>query len=402
MLEYEVALAQILATIPAAQPERIPLAHAHRRILVERVLSPLDLPPFDNSAMDGYAVRAKDVQGATPGSPKSLRLRGKVAAGETFMSAVETGDCVRIFTGSPLPPGADAVVMQEDTRTDPAQPETVWFLDAVKPWENVRFRGEDMKHGVVAGEAGEELSAGRINLLAALGLAEVRVGKKPVTALLASGSELIEAGQPLPPGGIYESNRIGLAALLNQAGAVPKIFPLVKDTLAETRRALTAAFDDCDVIITSGGVSVGELDFIKSAFQELGGELQFWKVAIKPGRPFVFGQWRGKFLFGLPGNPVSAFVTFLLLVRPALRRWQGAAEVNLPRQTVTLAEPLSNTGERRHFVRVRIDAAGLARSAGTQASHILSSLASANALVDVPPGTTLPVGSTVQALPWEI
>ncbi|MDB6110578.1 MAG: Molybdenum cofactor synthesis domain protein [Pedosphaera sp.] len=401
MLEYEAALARILATIPATQPERVPLAQAHRRILAERILSPLDLPPFDNSAMDGYAVRAKDVQGATTDSPKSLRLRGKVAAGETFTGAVETGGCVRIFTGSPLPPGADAVIMQEDTRTDPSKPDTVWFLDAVKPWENVRFRGEDMKHGVVADEAGGELSAGRVNLLAALGLAGVMVGKQPLTGLLASGSELIEAGQPLTPGGIYESNRIGLAALITQAGAVPKVFPLVKDTLAETREALAAAFAECDVVITSGGVSVGELDFIKSAFEELGGELQFWKVAIKPGRPFVFGQWRGKFLFGLPGNPVSAFVTFLLLVRPALRRWQGAAEVNLPRQTAALAESLSNSGGRRHFMRVRIDDAGLVRSAGTQASHILHSLASANALVDVPPGTTLPAGSPVQALRWE-
>jgi molybdopterin molybdotransferase len=401
MLEYEAALARILAAIPAAQPERIPLAQAHRRILAERILSPLDLPPFDNSAMDGYAVRAKDVQGAAPDSPKQLRLRGKVPAGENFAGAVESGDCVRIFTGSPLPPGADAVAMQEDTRTESAQPETVWFLDTIKPWENVRFRGEDMKRGVVAGEAGEELSAGRINLLAALGLAEVNVGKKPVTGLLATGSELVEAGQPLTPGGIYESNRIGLAALLAQAGGVPKVFPLVKDTAAETRQSLTAAFADCDVVVTSGGVSVGELDFIKSAFGELGGELQFWRVAIKPGRPFVFGQWRGKFLFGLPGNPVSAFVTFLLLVHPALRRWQGATQVNLPRQTATLAESLSNSGARRHFMRVRIDDDGQVRSAGTQASHILSSLASANALVDVPPGTTLPAGSTVQALRWD-
>src|SRR4051812_43233466 len=157
MLEYEAALAQILAAMPAPRLERIPLARAHRRILAERILSPLDLPPFDNSAMGGYAVRAKDVQGAAPDSPKQLRLRGKVAAGETFTGAVEGGDCVRIFTGSPLPPGADAVVMQEDTRKDPAQPEAVWFLDTIKPWENIRFRGEDIKPGVVAGEAGEEL-----------------------------------------------------------------------------------------------------------------------------------------------------------------------------------------------------------------------------------------------------
>jgi molybdopterin molybdotransferase len=182
---------------------------------------------------------------------------------------------------------------------------------------------------------------------------------------------------------------------------VPKVFPLVPDTADATRRALATAFEECDVVVTSGGVSVGELDFIKSAFTELGGELQFWKVAIRPGRPFVFGQWRGKFLFGLPGNPVSAFVTFLLLVRPALRRWQGATDVHLPRQMGILAEPLANPGDRRHFLRVRIDTAGQVRSAGAQASHILNSLAAANGLLDLPPQSSLPAGAAVQVLNWE-
>jgi molybdopterin molybdotransferase len=401
MLEYEDALERILAAVGPATAERTPLAQAHRRILAERILSPMDLPPFDNSAMDGYAVRARDVQGATANAPKQLRLRGKVAAGGNFQGAVEPGDCVRVFTGSLLPPGADAVVMQEDTRTEPGEPEVVWFLDGAKPWENVRFRGEDVKRGMVAGEAGEEVSAGRVSLFAALGLGEVSVGKRPVAGLLASGSELAEPGQPLPPGGIYESNRAGLAALLAQAGATSKSFPLVKDSAALTREALTAAFAECDVVITTGGVSVGELDFIKSAFVELGGEQEFWRVAIRPGRPFVFGRWQGKFLFGLPGNPVSAFVTFLLLVRPALRRWQGATEAGLARQMGTLAEALSNPGERRHFMRVRIDGNGEIRPAGGQASHMLNSLAGANALVDVPPQTTLKAGSVVQALRWQ-
>ena len=179
------------------------------------------------------------------------------------------------------------------------------------------------------------------------------------------------------------------------------MFPLVRDTPDETRRGLAAAFADCDVVVTSGEVSVGEADYIKGAFTDLGGNLEFWKVAIKPERPFVFGVWNGKFLFGLPGNPVSAFVSFLLLVRPALRRWQGAIETGLPRQTGTLSEALSNPGARRHFMRVRVDEAGAVRSAGAQDSHMLGSLACANGLVDVAPATTLPGGSAVQVLRWE-
>ncbi len=173
------------------------------------------------------------------------------------------------------------------------------------------------------------------------------------------------------------------------------------DALGATRLALTEALDQCDAVVTSGGVSVGEMDFIKSAFEQTGGELQFWKVAIKPGRPFVFGRWREKLFFGLPGNPVSALVTFLLLVRPALLRWQGAADVSLPAHPGVLAEPLDNQGERRHFMRVIVDASGRVHSAGVQASHVLSSMAAANGLVDVPANTTLPAGAAVPVLRWD-
>lgn len=401
MLELEAAIERILAVIPPVEPEHIALDQAYRRVLAQKILSPVNLPGFDNSAMDGYAVRAADVRGAGPDSPVSLQLRGRVAAGEVFCGEVGAGDCVRLFTGSPLPSGADAVVMQEDTRVDPAQPNTVLFLDAPKPWENVRFHGEDVKSGAVLAEAGDELTAGRLSLLAAAGLGRVSVARRPVLGLLASGSELLEAGQPLSPGKIFESNRLGLAVLAARAGAIPKIFPLVKDSLAETRTALATAFEECDLVVTSGGVSVGEMDFIKSAFEELGGELQFWKVAIRPGRPFVFGRRQGKFLFGLPGNPVSAFVTFLLLVRPALARWQGAGMVNLPTHPGMLGEPLSNPGDRRHFVRVTVDSSGRVRLAGAQASHVLHSLAAANGLVDVPPKTILPAGNLVPVMRWE-
>ena len=401
MLELESALEKILAALPPAESEDIPLAKAHGRVLLDRILSPVDLPLFDNSAMDGYGARSEDLKGAAPQSPVQLRLLGRVAAGQMFSDEVRPGTCVRLFTGSPLPRGADTVIMQEDTRLDPAQPGVVSFLDFPKPWENVRLRGEDLKRGAVAGEAGCRLNAGRIGLLAAVGVARACVGRRPRVGLLASGSELVEGGQPLFPGAIYESNRLALSALIDQAGGVPRIFPVVPDTLTQTRKALEQAFAECDIVVTSGGVSVGEMDFIKAAFEELGGELQFWKVAIKPGRPFTFGRWKKSFLFGLPGNPVAAFITFLLLVRPALARWQGAAETTLPAFPGILAEPLANPGNRRHFMRVRVDNAGRVRSTGTQASHILASLANANGLVDVPPETILQSGSAVPVLRWE-
>jgi molybdopterin molybdotransferase len=401
MLEFEEALARVLAAVPAPTSEHISLNEAAGRVLAERIRSPLDLPAFDNSAMDGYALRATDVASAKPDSPVRLRLAGRVPAGETFAGHVTAGTCVRLFTGSPLPSGADAVVMQEETRVEPSAAGEVLILAPVEPGENIRLRAGDVKQGSTLAEAGELLTAGRIGLLAAVGLPSVPVGRQPVVGLLATGSELQEPGLPLAPGRIYESNRIALAAVLKRAGAVPVTFPLVNDVLAATRAALAEAFRQCDAVVTSGGVSVGEMDFIKHAFEQMGGELQFWKVAIKPGRPFVFGRYRGKLLFGLPGNPVSALVTFLLLVRPALLRWQGATDVSLPVHSGVLAEPLVNHGERRHFMRVKLDPAGQVRSAGTQASHILSSMAAANGLVDVPANATLAAGAVVPVLRWD-
>lgn len=401
MLELEEAQAQISAALAPPTSEIIPLSDGAGRVLAERIQSPLDLPVFDNSAMDGYGVRAKDIASARPESPARLRLAGKVAAGEVFAGDVASGTCVRLFTGSPLPRGADAVVMQEDTRLDPSAAGEVLFLTAASPGENVRLSGEDVKRGALLVEAGKVLTVGRLSLLAAVGLMRVSVGRQPVVCLLASGSELRDAGQILAPGQIYESNRASLAALVRRAGAIPQVLPLVADTLAATRVALTEAFDQCDAVVTLGGVSVGEMDFIKSAFEEIGGQLQFWKVAIRPGRPFVFGRYRKKFLFGLPGNPVSAVVTCFLLVRPALLRWQGATDVSLPAHPGVLLESLANHGELRHFTRVKVDAAGRIRSAGRQASHLLSSMARANGLVDLPAHTTLAAGTVVPVLRWE-
>jgi molybdopterin molybdotransferase len=401
MLELEEALARILAAIPKPVKERVALSKVHGRVLAEALYAPLDLPVFDNSAVDGYAVVAEDVATANPEVPVHLRLIGRITAGETFDSELTRGTSARLFTGSSLPRGANAVVMQEDTRLEPNHPGEVLIVGPVKPWENVRFQGEDVKRGALLVEAGAVVTIGRITMLTAMGLSEITVGRCPVVGVLATGSELKEAGQPLAPGQIYESNRATLAPLIENSGCSPVPFPIVPDALDLTCAALEQAFAACDVVITCGGVSVGEMDFVKRAFGQLGGDLQFWKVAIKPGRPFVFGRLGQKLLFGLPGNPISAFVTFLLLVRPALLSWQGASDVLLPSLPCTLAGPLANPGERRHFMRVTVDTAGKVRSAGIQASHILSSAAVANGLVDMPPRATFSTGDAVQVLRWE-
>jgi molybdopterin molybdotransferase len=400
MIELEEARQKILDTILPLPVESIPLAQATGRFLAEPILSPIDLPSFDNSAMDGYAVRAEDVKLARPDQPMRLTLSGKVTAGEAWAGKVDPGTCARVFTGSILPAGANAVVMQEDTRLMEERPDQVEVLEEVKPWENVRLRGEDIKSGMRLFEAGDGLTPGAIGLLAAVGVSEVRTRRQPKLGLIATGNELQEAGEDLGPGRIYESNRACLAAWLTTAGAEARVYPLVPDTLVATKTALAQAFGECDGVVTTGGVSVGELDLVKAAFAELGGEMQFWKVAVRPGKPFVFGRRQDKFFFGLPGNPVSAVVTFLLLVRPAVRRWQGARQVDLPSVPGQLAEPLVNRGERRHFMRVKVDNTGAVRSAGPQGSHHLGSLAVADGLVDVPPRTTLPAGTPVRVWRW--
>ena len=401
MLELEKARERILALIEPLPAETIPLNQATGRIAAGKIDTPIDLPPFDSSAMDGYAVCARDLDQAGPDRPVTLRLSGQVAAGEGSASGVQRGHCVRVFTGSDLPEGADAVVMQEETRPGAEQRAEVLFLESVKPWENVRLRGEDVRRGAELVSRGVRLTVGRIGLLAACGIGEVPVHRQPVIGILATGSELREAGATLLPGQIYESNRVCLATLLRQAGAIPRLFPLIKDTLEETGLGLQAAFAECDGVVTTGGVSVGALDWVKPAFEQLGGKLEFWKVAMKPGKPFAFGVHRNRFLFGLPGNPVSAFVSFLLLARPALRRWQGADDVRWPVSHGILAEPLVNRGDRRHFLRVTLDHEGKVRLAGTQASQMLSSLAAANGLVDVPPATIWEVNTPVAVLGWD-
>ena len=400
VISLEEAQERILAAMEPLPAEEIAVQDALGRYLAAPIHSPVCLPPADNSSMDGYAVRAADLASATAENPIALRLIGETRAGNVFAGGVEAGACVRIFTGAILPRGADAVVMQEEVKLAADQPAKVIISEKVKPWENVRLRGEDVRENALLAGAGEELTAQRLSLLAGAGVAAAPAGRRPGVGLLATGDELREAGRALPPGMIYESNRTGLSALARQAGAIPKLYPPVADDLVLTKQALRTAFQECDVVVTSGGVSVGATDWVRQAFAEIGGQLDFWTVAIRPGRPFAFGRHGGKLLLGLPGNPVSAFVTFFLLARPALLRLQGARDLRPPASWGTLAEPLGNRGERRHFARVVLDAGGQVRSAGSQASHILSSMARANGLVDVPPGTTWPAGTLVAVLRW--
>ena len=400
MISLEEAQERILAAIQPLPAEEIQLDNALGRYLAAPVHSLVELPPGDNSAMDGYAVRAADLAAATAEKPAALGLSGEARAGGPFAGDVQPGSCVRIFTGALLPRGTDAVVMQEDVKRVDGPSGKVLFPELVKPWENVRLRGEDVRRNALLAEAGEELTAQRLSLLAAAGVAAVSVGRGPVVGLLATGDELRETGGALPPGMIYESNRIGLSALARQARAIPKLYPLVPDDLVLTKQALQTAFQECAVVVTSGGISVGETDWVKQAFAEMGGQLDFWTVAIKPGKPFAFGRRGEKLLLGLPGNPVSALLSFFLLGRPALLRLQGARNLHPPASWGKLAEPLSNRGDRPHFVRVVLDAGGQVRSAGSQASHILSSMATANGLVKVPPATTWPAGTLVAVLRW--
>jgi molybdopterin molybdotransferase len=400
LTSLEDAQGRILSAVQPLPAEEILLRDALGRFLAAPLVSTIDLPPADNSAMDGYAVRAADLAAASAENPVALELRGESRAGVADDATVAAGTCARIFTGAVLPPGTDAVVMQEDIARMEGPAVKIIFNEPVKPWENVRLRGEDVRQKAVLAETGDELTAQRLALLAGVGINRVSVRRRPLLGLLATGDELAEAGEPLRPGMIYESNRAGLAALSLAAGAVPKVYPLVPDDLGLTKKALQTAFAECDAVVSSGGVSVGSMDFVKQAFAEIGGQLDFWSVSMRPGKPFAFGARDGRLLFGLPGNPVSAMVTFFLLARPALLRMQGARDVRPPMSWGKLAAPLHNRGDRRHFVRVLLDAEGQVRSTGGQASHMLGSMAAANGLVDVPPGANWPAGSPVAVLRW--
>ena len=434
LLPLEDARAQVLAAIPAALPaEMVALSNSLGRVLAADVVAATDLPPWDNSAMDGYAIRAADVAGATEAAPVLLRVAGEVAAGSASETAVLPGRALRIATGAPMPPGADAVVAVEQTTplgadgsagprgreaTGPL-PARIRVHEATLPGRSVRRRASDLQLGRVVLAAGRAIGPAELAIIAAGGVARVAVHARPRVAVLSTGDELRRAGSDLGPAGIPDSNGPALVALCAAAGAEARHLGIAPDRLEPTLELLRSAIVDADLVIVSGGVSVGPYDVVRGAFAQVG-TVDLWRAAIQPGKPFAFGTAsRGEhrpgppvLLFGLPGNPVSVFVTFEVFVRPALRRLAGRTQAALlrPVDAAVLEEAVTKSIGRRTFLRVAAlrdpatgapvrDAAGRVRVAlaGGQESHQLSALAAADGLAVVPESVaSLPAGAGVE------
>lgn len=408
LMPLEDALAALLRHLPGPPAtEEVATFDADGRVLAEDLVSPLQVPPQDNSSMDGYAVRTADITAAGVVLPVTQRIPAGHAG-----HALEPGTCARIFTGAPMPPGADAVVMQEDTRPVGGDVHAV-HVDAVPtPGQWVRRSGEDVMHGAVVLRRGHRLDPAALGLAASLGRARLTVAARPRVALFSTGDELVMPGEVAPqdmkPGAIYNSNRFFLRSLLHRMGCEVSDLGIVPDRRDATLAALRSAADHHDLILTSGGVSVGEEDHIKPSVQALG-RLDLWQIAMKPGKPFAYGQVRRDagagsaagehcHFIGLPGNPVSSFVTFLLLVRPFLLRLQGREEAACglpPAQRLMAHFDLPRADKRREFLRVRRNGQGGLDLFPNQSSGVLTSAVWADGLVDNPSGTTIARGDTV-------
>lgn len=395
LLSLPEAQAKLLAAVrPIAARERLSTFDALGRVLAADLVSPLDVPPHDNSAMDGYALRAADV--AAPGA--LLPVSQRIAAGQ-IGQALQPGTAARIFTGAPLPAGADTVVMQEDTE---AVDGAVRLLAVPPPGQWVRARGEDVHTGAVALPRGTRLAPQALGLAATVGAAQLEVVRRPRVALFSTGDELVMPGEPLPPGAIYNANRTTLCALLQQLGCEVSDLGIVPDRLEATRAALREAATGHDLVLTSGGVSAGEEDHIKPVVQAEG-RLEAMQLALKPGRPMVFGEIgageRPALFIGLPGNPVSSFLTFVLLVRPVLLAMQGVPQREPVAQTLTAAFDWPRADRRREFLRARRNDAGSVELFPNQSSGVLTSVFWADGFVDNPPGQTIRRGDAVRFLP---
>lgn len=397
LMSLDEALQRLLSAVTpslAARPEAVSTFDALGRVLALDVVSALDVPPADNSAMDGYALRLADV--AAPGSV--LPVSQRIAAG-SVPATLQLGTAARIFTGAQVPAGADAVVMQEYCT---AVGEGVRIDTLPKPGQNIRRRGEDVQHGAVVLPAGTRLDAQSLGMAASVGAASVQVARRPRVALFSTGDELVTPGEPLRPGAIYNSNRYTLRGLLQSLGCECVDLGIVPDKLAATRDALREAAQDSDLILTSGGVSVGEEDHLRPAL-EAEGRLEFWQIAMKPGKPLAFGQvdragagpvW----YIGLPGNPVSSFMTFLLAVRPVLLRLQGASDLSMRGSLLRADFDWPKADMRREFLRVRRSAEGTLELFPNQSSGVLTSVVWGDGVVDNAGGQSIRKGDLVTFL----
>lgn len=393
LISLDDALATLLAQAePLAATETLATADARGRVLAAALVSPVDVPPADNSAMDGYALRATDA-----GQP--LPVTQRIPAG-TVPAPLLPGEAARIFTGAQLPPGADTVVMQEFTELVAGQ---LRVTEPVRPGQHVRLRGEDVRAGTAVLPAGARLDAVALGLAATAGAARLTVTRRPRVALFSTGDELVMPGEPLPPGAIYNSNRFTLRALLEGLGCEVVDLGIVPDNLAATRAALREAASRADVILTSGGVSVGEEDHLRPAVQAEG-RLDLWAIAIKPGKPFAYGRVAdagGEAHFiGLPGNPVSSLVTFMVLVRPFLLKLQGATRLTPRGYRLVAGFDWPKPDKRREFLRVRLDDGGGLAMFSNQSSGVLTSAFWADGLLDNPPGHAFQAGDAVRFIPF--
>lgn len=429
LMSFDDALTALLAQADgeaeASGIENVDIVDASGRVLAQDVRSTLDVPPMDNTQMDGYALRSADVAGATESTPVRLPVAQRIPAGQIPKPLAE-GSAARIFTGAAMPPGADAVVMQEQTRTDG---DAVLVMHAPQPGEWVRRRGEDIVADSVILPAGTRLTPQAVGLAASVGLPVLPVRRRLRVACFFTGDELAKPGEPLKPGAIYDSNRYVLVSLLRRFGCQVTDLGLVPDSLEATREALAAAADGNDLIVTSGGMSVGEEDHMRPAVQAEG-ELTMWQIAVKPGKPLAHGRVRRRerasaamlaaaalggvpltvppgdsgeaHFIGLPGNPVSAFVTFLLFVRPFLLRLQGVQQP-LPRALPMVAGfDWPKPDRRREFLRVRVGEQGTLELFPNQGSAVLTSTVWGDGLVDNPPETPIRSGETVRYLPFSM
>jgi molybdopterin molybdotransferase len=400
-IEVDEARRLVLAGAAPLPAETLATAHALGRVLAAPVASGRTLPPADCSAMDGWAVRAADLAGATSAAPRRLRVAFEVPAGGRAPRALGPGEAARIFTGAALPPGADSVVMQEDAAAEAGE---VAIAAAPARGEHVRPAGEDVRAGDEVLAAGTVLGPAQLGVLASLGRSVVRVHRRPQVALLSGGDELVEPDEDVRSGRIVASNAYSLAAQCAEAGALVTNLGIARDTPEEIERGLAAGLR-ADVLVSSAGVSVGDHDHVRPVLEKLGCRLEFWGVHMKPGYPLAFGRFddgRGPAVFALPGNPVSAMVTFELFVRPLLLRLSGRRVLARPVLRAVLGETLRKKPGRAHYVRVTLARAGervVATSTGNQSSGVLRSMAAAQGLLVFPAAATeLPAGAEAAVL----
>lgn len=399
MISVEEAQEAILSRIRPLGRTRVPLVEALGRVLAEDVHASRNIPPWPNSAMDGYAVRSQDVAQASRERPATLRVVEEVRAGVEAKRTLGPGEAIRIMTGAPIPRGADAVVLVEET--EKAGKDEVRIFLAVPSGESVRAAGEDVREGTKVFSAGVRLNPGAVGMLANMGRAGVYVHQRPRVAILSTGDELLDLGETPRAGQIFNSNTYALAAQVLEAGGEPLPLGIARDTGEDLERHLRDGLG-ADLILTSGGVSVGDFDLVKDTLGGLGSEMHFWRVRMKPGKPMAFGTLGGKPVFGLPGNPVSTMVSFELFVRPSLLKMQGRSRLFRPRVEARLLHPLEKSPERRHYVRAvasRREEGWMVQAIEAQGSNILHSMVWANALVVFPEfETKLAAGAKVQVL----